>query len=309
MEEGVFLMNKKAQIQSKLGIIIISLIIFVLLLIFLLKLHAYFSKSDREICRSSVLAQSLLMQAPTPGSEKIVTPKCKTYKVVFFNDHVEIDDKTIEVYDSRKKDFVKKFNGLTDEIVNQVIAEELRWCWYQFLEGKKSLFNIKTLFAGGSVLSCYLCDEITFDSSVGEKEFKSFYNYTKHKTMPNSQMTYYEYYAEESRLYSPFYDRDPDKNAWEEYVQGRGNEVFISEKCKELEVSLFEPRKPITKNIIFDTSKKYAVVFIKEGITSKVREIIGTKEEGCSPETYFSYILSFDDLSEQCKSLRRGSMK
>ncbi|MGF7473507.1 hypothetical protein WFJ45_22140, partial [Salmonella enterica subsp. enterica serovar Minnesota] len=66
-------------------------------------------------------------------------PECKTFGVVFYDDHVEINGKTVKVYDTRKKASVRKFDGLTDDIVNRVVAEELRGCWYEFLEGKQSL--------------------------------------------------------------------------------------------------------------------------------------------------------------------------
>jgi predicted negative regulator of RcsB-dependent stress response len=80
---------KKAQIKSELGKIIIAVIILILILMFAWKLYEYFSKNDRQICRTSVLAEAVVMQ--TPGGKNLIQPDCKTYNVVFFDNHVEIN--------------------------------------------------------------------------------------------------------------------------------------------------------------------------------------------------------------------------
>lgn len=307
---------KRADFKMLRGIIVV-LLIFVVLLLFAKSLNELITaKTDREVCRASVLAQSTVLILPE--GENIVSPDCKTFHVKFFDNHVEINGKTIKVYDSRKKDVIKKFNGLTDEIVNQVIAEELRWCWYQFLEGKRILFGVAALFPLSSERACFLCSEITFDNSVKADSFTGFYDYTKEKTIPDSDMTYYEYYAEGFRRYSQYYDQNYYKNAWEEYADGMQEIIKLvdTRKCKDdlFYLVLFENRDPINREIVFDTTlgKKYVVFLVREGKSTKPREvqkIVNQVKEGCAPETYFAYVLPFKDLSEQCSSLRRGPLK
>ncbi|MBW2990155.1 hypothetical protein KY348_00450 [Candidatus Woesearchaeota archaeon] len=315
--------NKKAGL-STLQTIIIILLIFVVLLIFYQDLRAtLLKKSNREICRATALAQSVAVWAPE--GENLVSLECKTYKVVFFEDHVEINDEIIEVYDPRKKDVVKKFNGLTEDIVNWVIAEELRWCWWQFLEGKKSLLNMKNFF-GSAERTCFLCTEITFDESVKTDEFKNFFKYTKEKTMPNSEMTYYQYYAEEPRKciwrYEEIIDAD---NCWEAYAQGISPNIITStvqhfkeafSHCSGIIPALSTYWSSVThysvvKNITFEKDKKYAVTFVREGATSRHLELekLVKGETDCFFETYFSYVIPSDELGKHCGPVRRGSMK
>jgi len=303
-----------------IGIIVVLLVLIVLAGFYTKIADSILKKADREICRASVLAQSITSLAPE--GEEAVTPDCKTYSVVFFDDHVEINGKTAEVYDPRQNDYVKKFNGLTDDIVNRVVAEELRWCWYQFLEGKKSLFGLKNFFAWNSERACFLCSEISFDKSVTQDKFEEFYQYTKDTTMlksekQDSDLTYYSYYAEQPRRYGQYYDQYDDLNAWEEYATGMQSIISIidTDKCEDyFYLVLFENRKPIEREIVFDTTpgKKYVVFFVREGKSSKPREVKGLFSDvpqGCAPETYFAYVLPSEKLSEQCSSLMRGSMK
>ncbi|MBU1199456.1 MAG: hypothetical protein KKF46_06480 [Nanoarchaeota archaeon] len=315
---------KKANLQTFVSIIVV-LLIFVVLLAFFGPLKELILKtSERALCQASVSAQALTNILP--AGDKAVSLDCKTYQVEFFEDHVDINDKKEEVYIDSLGDKTKKFDHLTDEVVNRVVAEELKWCWYEFLEGKKSLFGIADLFPWSSEKACFVCSEIVFDESVSQEEFTGFFEYTKEKTMLDSKITpfkdsdktYYEYYAEEFRRYSPFYDRDDGEFAWEEYTDGI--EVIIKiidiSHCGDW-ISIATPadnRPKIEKNIVFNTSlgKKYVVFFVREGKTSKSRkaqEYVKPVDEGCAPETYFAYVLPFEDLDGQCSTLRRGGMK
>jgi hypothetical protein len=305
---------KKAEIGF-LKTLIIILLIFVMLLFAVYRLLPLLKgKSDREACRLSLLGQSATMILP--AGEKAIDPTCKTYNIVFFEDRVEYNGETKEVYDSRKNAMVKKFDSLTSEIVNRVVAEELRGCWYEFLEGKTDLWSLNNFFPWSSNRACFACSEITFDSSVKADKFEGFYNYTKNTLMLDSEMTYYNYYAEEFRRYSQYYDQKEDKNAWEEYADGMSIfDVVSHSKCPDfLYFTLGAPRKEVQRDIVFDTRdmNKYIVFFVKEGDSSKPRqatEVVKSVPEGCAPDTYFAYVIPFEKLSEQCSSIRRGAMK
>lgn len=302
--------NKKAiafGIEGFMALIIV-LVVAILLFLYVRNLDSVSRSTcqlERAVCKSSVLQQALVLIV----SPDIINIQCPTYHIKFFDNHVERNFRTVSVYDKESGRSVKKFKHLTDDIVNQVVAREVECCWYQFLEGKENLFNLKNFWPSDSSLNCFLCSEIAFDESVTQDEFKDFYEYTKNNEMVNSEMTYYEYFAEEYRLYSPFYDKDAGRNAWEEYADGKGTEVYISPKCKEFGESFFETRKPITRYITFNTSKSYAVFFAKEGATSKIRKLKTTPPEGCSPETYFTYVIPTNELSRQCDSLKRGPLE
>jgi hypothetical protein len=317
---------RRADINMKalIGIIVVLLVLIVLAGFYTKIADSILKKADREICRASVLAQSVAIIVPS--GENLVTPDCKTYNVVFFEDHVEINGKTAEVYDARKNDYVKKFNGLTDDIVNRVVAEELRWCWYQFLEGKKSLFNINNIWSS-TERTCFLCSEITFDKSVQSNQFKGFYEYTKDTAMPNSNLTYYQYYAEEPRKciwrYEGIINAD---NCWEAYAQGISNNIFTStvqhfkeffSHCSDI-VTTFSTywssvsHDPVVKDVVFEKDKKYVVGFIREGVTSRYLQFlkwISSGSEDCYFETYFAYVFSYEHLQYHCSSMMRGSAK
>ncbi|HJX06297.1 MAG TPA: hypothetical protein VJ461_06320 [Candidatus Nanoarchaeia archaeon] len=280
---------RRADINMKALIaIIVVLLVFIVLAGFYLKIHGSILKnSDREVCKTSVLAQSVTINVPS--GEKLVTPDCKTYNVVFFEDHVEINGKTAEVYDPQKGDYVSKFNSLTSGIVNSVVAEELRWCWYQFLEGQKKIFS-RGGVVGQVQLSvpdlCFLCDEISFDSTVKVSEFTGFYDYLQSATMRNANMTYYDYLAEEPRICESY----EDKPCWEE---------FFKDKIAD-ETGWSSPDQTVMKS-----DSKYVVTFIKHGEEGR---LIGTVGVGWR-ENYFAYIMPADSLSKRCDSLMRGSAK
>ncbi len=286
-------MRIKKGLISEMKIVLVIVVI-VILFLFSGKLYAGIKKSnDRDTCKTSVLAQSVIMNAP--GGENLVQPDCKTFNVNFYDNRVEINDERVSVYDSRQKSVVKSFDGITDEIVNQVVAEELRWCWYEFLEGKRRSLTIAPLLSVqfSSPKYCFLCAEITFDDSVNQAEFRGFYEYTKRELMLNSQMTYYQYYAEEPRICEEGFlgsfanTYEPRENCWEDYFADQ-----ITNKDPAI----------TPENTVFRKGVKYVVLFMKHG-----RHWQGNVAS--PPETYFSYIFPYEILSEQCNSLGRGSVK
>ena len=306
-------MRIKKGLISEMKIVLVIVVI-VILFLFSGKLYAGIKKSnDRDTCKTSVLAQSVIMSVP--GGENVVQPDCKTFNVDFYDNRVEINDERASVYDSRQESTVKSFDGLTDEIVNQVVAEELRWCWYQFLEGQRSLFSLGLVFSGGGH-SCFLCSEINFDSSVTNNQFTGFYEFIKKESMLSSGTTYYDYIAEQSRLSSLWYNQDENNNPWEEYAAGfsgwlgSGIQLRLGECGNLIDFAVGAKREPITTDIVFDKTQKYVVFFVREGESSKVRKLAGEgKGQDCNDETYFAYVIPSQELKEQCSGIQRGSVK
>ena len=104
--------------------------------------------SDIEVCRLSVLAQAqtkLLGQTP-------VSLKCSRRQVKLFNDKIEINGKKESKYE---------FKEVDDNIVNKLIAEELRLCWYMMGEGEINVFRQNIIVNTDTV--CVVCAEISFD--------------------------------------------------------------------------------------------------------------------------------------------------
>lgn len=274
--------NSKAIMSETLAKIIIILLVFIVLAIavtmLILNLNA---KSEREVCRASMLVQSAAINAPE--GEKLVPPQCKTYQVVFFEDHVEINGKTIEVYDERIQDFTKKFNGLTDQIVNRVIAEEMRGCWFQFLEGKKKIFTRTSLkFQLYSPDMGFICDEIMFDSNVKKEEFTGLYSYLQLKNMSGTQITYYTYLAEEPRICESW----EGQLCWEEFFKYQFSK---------------SSGWPTLSDTVLKKDKIYYVVFAKHGREARVATIgLGYHEN------YATYILDWNSITSSLDSILRG---
>ena len=274
--------------------IILVLAVLLILVIFAAKMYGSInSRTTREACRTGVLAQSVVMSVDAPGvkgpAKEFLSPDCKTYNVKFYDNKVEINGKPIEVVDSRTKEATKKFNGLTSDIVNQVLAEELRWCWYQFLEGQRPILDKRNFisFKFSNPRLCLLCDEVYFDSSVKESSFTGFYEYIQSEPMKQSNITYYNYIAEGSSLckhYNP-----PKVNCWEDYFKDQ-----ITDKSSD-----FTP-----ENLAFDKSREggYVVFFVMRGLE-------GGGISFNDKLSFFSSVLPSDELKNQCNSIRRGPME
>lgn len=275
--------TKKAMSQVTALTAIIVVLFAVVLFGIVLKAEASTKNKDRQICQASVSAQAVAMSV----SKNIIQPSCKTYNVVFYDDRVEINGERQSVYDLRTHLVSTKFEGLTNDIVNQVLAEELRWCWYQYLEGKKYVINRRNLvsFWLDKPTLCVLCDEVSFDNNVIQSEFTGFYEYTKTHKMSSSSQTYYSYYAEGNPICSEY--TDAPINCWESYFENR-----ITSKTPSL----------TPQNTVFNKKEKYALVFIMDGLKKGAFKIEGDVN-------FFSYVLPFNQLATQCDSLQRGSVE
>jgi len=282
----MILKNKKAGMDTSLVNIILVLIVAIIIIGVAIYFIKYFTaRSDREVCRASVLGGSVAQLAPVHGSENFIVPDCKTYSIIFYNDHVEINSKAAEVYVSQSHEYIKTFNELSSEVVNSVIAEELRQCWYQFLEGKKKVLtraNINVQLYTPDI--GFLCDEVRFDPGVPQTRFTGFYDYLRDTLMPKSQVTYYEYLAEEDRICESYEGR----LCWEDFFKDQYAETS---------------GWPSVADISFSPGTTYVLLFLKHGKEANVATIGWGYREN-----YAAYALPWSAISS-LDSLLRGSTK
>jgi|TARA_Y100000310_G_scaffold144782_1_gene144034 hypothetical protein len=186
-------MKHQKRAEGRTLIIMIIVIASALILIpFAGKLYAMIvSSASDDACRLSIFAQAKLKN--TLSGTSAVSVECQRKNIIFYNDHVEehIEEKpnNIKVKIGDKPE--EKFEKLDDNIVNQVIAEELRKCWYKTGEGKLDAF------AEGGLLgtnTCLLCATIEFDDSVKDK-FTGLVKYLEDNSISinEEEKTYFNY--------------------------------------------------------------------------------------------------------------------
>lgn len=177
-------MNKKAMSET-LVILLVFILVAILLISFGGKLVDLFKEdADIEACRLSVLAQS---QTKTLG-KSVVSLDCPRRIMKIYEDKVEIKTKD-EIKGKESKKY--KFNKLTADEVNHIIAEELRLCWYKMAEGNRNVFEQSYIFGGKSI--CLICAEIEFDEKLKEKSFEGLADYLKSNKIPKVDMSYSDY--------------------------------------------------------------------------------------------------------------------
>ena len=294
-------MIKKAQMEmdtfGKLTLILVMIIL--IISIWAIVKAAFFSHEDsgveRVVCRESVLRQ-----AATRGTggnwiqmlfkrKSIFDIDCPQYLITFYNDRVAIKSAT---GDEQKYPVlyqggvVKDFKGLKDEMVNYVVSNEIRLCWYQFQEGKMDIFN-KAL---GDVMDdekvCFICDQITFDQTSFQEnqEFKGLWDYIHSTENSRIKRTVYDYLADDDHICSALYQGQP--TCFEGYAQG--TQFIETTDDPGGDRIYFAPRQPMELNIDFSTSNRYSIFFVRQGL--------GKTEYS----TYFSYVIQSDKLHEQC---------
>jgi hypothetical protein len=207
MKRNNILSNKKAMNAVTVGIIIV-LAAAVIYLVFTGKLLGKMKLDESiNLCRISVInqAQTKFKNWNPSGDTSPFFLNCNTRYVKFFNDRTEIgltpeDTEPVEITYEGKN--IKKYPELNPYIVNQVIAEEMRICFFEFAEGKQNVFDtgmtangIKGIFYGSNV--CYMCSEISFEN-IPEKDFDGFMDYIGKTYIKNEKNTYLEYFNQTS---------------------------------------------------------------------------------------------------------------
>ncbi|MGV8086311.1 MAG: hypothetical protein ACP5N1_01645 [Candidatus Woesearchaeota archaeon] len=194
-------LNNKKGMTAQLGLLIIILISAIVIFMFITK---FTSKSSFEqaitTCRMSVIAQYATEIAPSiSGKKSPFDINCERRYIQFYNNRVELglsleNMKQLPIRLEGKK--VTRFNSLNEFVVNQVIAEELRICKFQFADGKIEVFGNNDAWSGQDI--CYVCSEINFDPKIGKKNFDTLIEYTKKTKYGSENITYYEYLTQET---------------------------------------------------------------------------------------------------------------
>jgi len=242
------MIKKKAGGVGTLGVVILTLVVFLVLFPFTGIFASIVTKGgDIEACRLSVLAQA---QKKIAG-QTFVSLKCPRKQLKFFDDGVEIND--------GEKEPKYKFKKLDDEAVNRVIAEELWGCWDMMGRGKLDVFrnNLIGLGAGDNV--CIICAEMSFDKSVGQKQFKGLIDYLKGEKILGKDDYYWDELSDSQKdiyLDPPWIGKIPYTNY---LMAGLFGQYSTTTELLEMEVNPegeYEKQDPVV-----DTSKEYVVFF------------------------------------------------
>ncbi len=195
---------KRAQLSTRkeLGAwIIFGVVLFILIIIAVKSLIWMGTARDVEKCRTSVLAKSYTRPG---GTESPFPLYCKTRMV-------DIREDAVYLYNRKTKEFEKqdfpKYKGSLDFDIKAGIAEEMRLCWYQFLEG--TVIPFKQSFFIGDIGYCVVCSEINFDDKLKEKiganKVANFIDWLEQTKIPRSDYTYFSYLSNKrTRATHPF---------------------------------------------------------------------------------------------------------
>ena len=188
-------MDRKGQMSFVAKMILILVSAIILFIAISAIMGQFIVKGDVEACRLSVLTQAntKIMLSPT-GDKSPFNINCNKYYVNFYDTRVlagyDPDPKKMKPmeiqYDGKK---MKTIPILNDYVVNQVLAEEMRKCWYMFGEGKLDVFD-NSFFSNNDV--CFVCTEATI-MNTQQKTFSGIIDYMKRTSVKQQGITYFEY--------------------------------------------------------------------------------------------------------------------
>lgn len=152
-----------------------------------------------KTCQLSVLVQSESKVFPGPTGEKSPwSINCNTRYVNIYNDRIEAGltpentNENLQVTYNGKK--VTKYGELNEYIVNQIVAEEMRVCYFEFGEGKIHVFD-NNIWNNNDV--CFICSQINFKdipNKISPRTYTGFIDFINKTYITNEKMTYYEYF-------------------------------------------------------------------------------------------------------------------
>lgn len=304
-------------------LIVVAIILFLPLTSFSKEMNEAWERTSCEnsVLQQSLIKElpSIASSALHPG------PDCYTFDITFFKDHAESSvflnnkEKKRDYYIGIPSVKSTKYKELTSEIVNYVVAEELLSCWRQFLYGKRNIFkdNSPIWFDwGNNNLFGFICNNIRFSQEDFPKNqvFTGFYDYIKFAKPKNSVdgRTYYDFiinnsricYAYDEQLKDDIYLNERESlidylNQKYSYGLAKDHEIsglsslppdacwhfFIDGAPTVQEGYFYEQHNIIEKDIVFETSKAYAIVFIRMG-------------EDKEKDTYFAYVIPSSSLNK-----------
>ena len=268
--------RKRSELNTVVTLIIILFCAILSFFVIQKIVTTYSGKTPIDICRLSVLTQAETARIPAISGEKSpFSIDCDTRYVHFYNDRVETGykiDKTspMEIMYNGKK--VKEFGSLNEYIVNQVIAEEMRICYYQFGAGKLHVFD-NSIYGNNDV--CFICSQIDFKdvpNTIPQRQYTGLMEYFNKTYIKNEKMTYFQYF-----------NQNGVSIPWKTFVERIGN-------------------------INIDTTETYAVIFTKQDrrlgvlITQGLLSVVGVSPTGSSSalNSYYVYALPAKSINDRC---------
>lgn len=212
-------------------------------------------------CRFSVLGQSATNLKIIHSPFNI---NCEKRYIKIYNTKVEVglnpsNMQSLTIDMGGKK--VTRFKELTDLTVDQVLAEEMRICKYQFAEGKMNVFvNDGSFWANKNI--CFVCSEIDFDPSVRKQTFDTLVEYTNKTTFDDTKTTYYNYLTENGLMETPVWAQPTNDPSFWSKVWGGADTKYgnLSINTNKTYVIYFEKYMPSTINIFQWTNGYWVVI-------------------------------------------------
>ncbi|MAE42764.1 hypothetical protein CMO93_03260 [Candidatus Woesearchaeota archaeon] len=237
-------LKNKADLRDTLILLLVFLVVAVTLFFFFEGgFSALANTADDEACRLSVFAQAKLRSSITGDSP--IREKCPPHDIEFFQKKVEKDDKKIliKIQDETPG---YNFDALNDDIVNDVVAEEMRNCWGKM--GKGDLYVFDRSFSGSKKV-CLRCAEIEFNADIKYQTFSGLPEYLDNE-MPNQgnneKLTYKQYLIKE---YTGISWTIWPPNVWFEQESLQLNEKATFDTSKEYIIFLRAFKEPLGSNI------------------------------------------------------------
>ncbi|MFH1174709.1 MAG: hypothetical protein V1725_06240 [archaeon] len=275
-----------------LATVIMAVIIAVLLLGMLAYSIATIKKfEDRDKCRLTSWAQAnsqyqpgIAGIIPGPKFDLGLRQDCPTYYVTFTKDKVterksnSDDTEVLSVYDSTRGKLVQKYKQLTPDMVNSVVAEQMRYCYYQFWEGKVPVFynkytdiNVLSTIAFGVVgvalthannVRCFPCAELHFSDSVDYDSNKgsglSVQNLPETQLPPSENTASIGYYLVNRKgknMNSTYFDYLNSYNGYCQLTTGKQGSC-LAEELNDMDIDPY---------LVLEKDKYYKVLLIRRG--------------------------------------------
>jgi|GEM_PF-1202557 len=171
--------NKRGITIQSMVIGIIILLIVTAILLFLFKAFPFQQTIDTEACRQSVLLRSQAIAGLQPGQLLGIPLNCKTKEITI--------------------------SSTNEEFIKREIANAMYDCWWMLGEGKMQFWSESAwkefAIPGAGVVksSCVICSTIRFDEKVKEKKLSlDMATYIEQTKVPSKNITYLEYFTEET---------------------------------------------------------------------------------------------------------------
>jgi len=150
--------------------------------------------SKDQICELSVFGRATTAKR-TGGTETLVGLDCETYKVKMTGEGILLNNKPLD----KTMNYKRLSDPDAQTRMNGAIAEEMRSCWYRFLEGNLDPFE---RFGGNS--RCVMCSTIAFDDEVSRQvpTLDGLNDYLTDNKIPSGGVTYLQYLTKGATAWS-----------------------------------------------------------------------------------------------------------